>query len=235
MPTGFWITISEDGVEKSYPTHCTNSDYTQDCTVSDDGHTITMNANCRLELLETKKDGDWAVFDLLDKTLAYDINLGNVKKGHNFAFYSCQLTKGQEYKDAQSWDSRTELDFMEANRTAWHTTYHKRYDKGGGCIMGLGGGIRSFKSDTGKSPDDLFGPGQYIDTNRPFHVEHTHTREKACLEITQDDKKIWDEAGGTYWAQLLPEFEGRRHTPRHQFVGSRLGNVVARRSAPFLR
>jgi len=133
---GFWINISENGKDQLYPSHCTNSDYTEDCTVSANGKEITFRNTCRIALLETKQEKDWAFHSLGNKRLSYDVFLGNVPKGHYFAFYSCQLTKGEGYKDVSCWDSRMELDFMMTNQFVWLTSYHQQNDRVGGCCMG---------------------------------------------------------------------------------------------------
>jgi hypothetical protein len=66
-----------------------------------------------------------------------------------------------------------EIDIMEANKFAWHTTLHNPQDHPG--LAGGFGGVQQFDMMYGKGPRDMagdqYGPdGSVIDTNQAFHV-----------------------------------------------------------------
>lgn len=211
----FFVNVCENGVDRLYPTHCTNGDDTPNVRITEQGKSITLQENVRLEFLDsTDSKNDWAFFNLYQHTLSFDVYLGNTKKGHNLAFYSCQLTKGQEYKDAQTWyDSRCEIDFMEANRTAYHYTSHKAYDRGGNQIMGIGGwGTQPFQSDSGLPLTELYGPKKFIDTFEWFHVKLFFFTNRIRLELRQGEHIIWAENGSAYYEELKDQLIGTRHT-----------------------
>lgn len=220
--TGFQIRVNEDGQDRVYPLYCHSSDYCTGVLCEQDLKKISLNysksGSIQLDFLEDKNFGDYAFFSLVNKKLSFDMDVSCVRKNHNFAFYSSALTKWDVYRDAQSWDSRTEMDFVECNRTAYHFTAHKSFDKGGGMIMGTGGTIQRYNPDQmfrctePIDRNELYGPGKYIDTNHPFHVEITFRTDNVHLDISQDGKNIYQDAGGEYMQSLLSELYGRRHT-----------------------
>ena len=118
---------------------------------------------------------EYAALQLLGKTLSFDVNLSAASCGCNVAFYLVAMAQntavgncdGDYYCDANNVCNVrcVEIDIMEANRHAFHTTAHTAND-GGGSGAGLGGGERSFtKAEYGLG-------GSKVDTTQPFSV-HT--------------------------------------------------------------
>ena len=223
QPPGFFLTVNEDGKTTKYPLFSHVSDWTKGVTYMPNNSNITLNYTIggpiQLDFLKTKTPPyNYAFFEILNKTISFTVDVSNVPHNHNFAFYTSALTTGDTYKDAQSTDSRTEIDLMEANRISYHFTAHKKFDKGGQLTMGIGGVIQTwnkpankFTSGTTFSPENLYGVGKYIDTRYPFNVDVTITTQKVRLQLIQNSKKIWQEMGGTYMTQLLPEIIGKKH------------------------
>lgn len=222
MMVGFSVNVNEDGKDRIYPLYCHASDWTNGVECENDYKKITLNyskgSSIQLDFLENKNPKDYAFFEILNKKISFDIELGNVRKNYNFAFYTVQLDKWDDYKDAQSADSRTEIDLMEANRIAYHFTAHKRYDRGGQLIIGTGGTIQQynpeqrFQCTEPIDRNELYGPGKYIDTTLPIHVEITIQSNNVHIELSQNGKKIYKDDGGEYLLQLNPELSGRKHT-----------------------
>ena len=222
---GFQIRIKEDGVENVYPLYCHASDFTPGVICEDNDSKITLNftkgGSQQLDFLETTTpDKQYAFFELLNKRISFDLNVSCVKKSFNFAFYTSALTRGDTYKDAQSGDSRTEIDLTEANRGAYHFTAHKAYDRGGNLIMGTGGTVQMYNpnsrflcEDASQSRDSLYGPGMYIDTCAVVHVEIVFTSENVRMELSQGNRKIYQENNSDDVRSLIGELQGKRHTP----------------------
>jgi hypothetical protein len=214
----FQICVNEDNQDKIYKLFCHSGDNNVGIESSPDFKMITLNYtkgnSIQLDFLETDNWGDYAYIELKNKKINYDVDLSNVKKGYNFAFYTCSLTKYDQYKDAQSWDSRTEIDLMESNRSAYHFTLHQKYDKGG-VVVGYGGSMNQnniFQSNENIDRDNLFGPNRYIDTNKMIHVEITFSSNSAHIQLQQDNKKIWQTITN-FSNQLSSELDGKKHTP----------------------
>jgi len=181
----FSLEISEDGQEKDYRLFCEESDYAKG--VVTDKASMTLNYgvgnSLRLSTSPSGTSGDWSYFSLLGKTLSWDVDLSNVPCGLNATFYSVYLSQGMGYRDAcATFFSATELDFMEANRYAWHTTMHcAPNDCGGAPPMGFGGTISDprylFHDLSGQQTDPkrVYGPGEEytINTLMPFHASIT--------------------------------------------------------------
>jgi hypothetical protein len=173
----------------------------------------------KFDFLTTKTPQfNYAFIEILNKKFTFTVDVSNVPSTHNFALYTCALTNLEACKDAQSVDSRTEIDLMEANRVAYHFTVHKRFDKGGKLTLGNGGVIEKwnkpahrFTSGTTLPAGKLYGVANYIDTRFPFNVEVSITPTKVRLHLKQNGKNIWQEMGGQHLDELLPEIIGRKH------------------------
>lgn len=223
-PAGFYLTVDENGKKRKYPLFSHVSDWSKGVTTSSANNTdITLNYSIggpiQLDFLESKTPKyNYKFFDILNKTISFTVDVSNVPHNHNFALYTSALTKGDIYKDAQSADSRTEIDLMEANRISYHFTAHKRFDKGGKLTMGIGGVIQKwnkpankFTSQTTLPPEQLYGVNKYIDTLKPFRVSVTITPSYIKLMLVQNGKHIWQQMGGPDLDALLPELQGCKH------------------------
>jgi hypothetical protein len=180
--TGFCLTISEGGIEDSFRLFCAEGDQAKG--VSCQGSFLNLNygtgGSLRLSTSSTGTNTHWTYFSLLGKTLSWDVDLSNVPCGLNATFYSVFLHDGNSYRDAcATFPSTTELDFMEANRYAWHTTLHRgSNDCGSAPPIGIGGTIGDpryqFQDRNGiqKNASQLYGPGELfcINTLIPFHA-----------------------------------------------------------------
>jgi hypothetical protein len=127
---------------------------------------------------------------LLGKTWSFTVDLSAAGCGCNVAMYFVSMHQNtvpgtcdsDYYCDANSVCGThcAEIDVVEANKHALHTTAHTAYD-GSGSAGGLGGGMRSFtKSD--------YGPGgRLVDTSHPFTM-HTYFRGSgdslSAIEVT---------------------------------------------------
>lgn len=235
VPPGFFLSVTEDGKKLRYPLFSHVSDWSRGVTTASPGSNLDITLNytiggpIQLDFLKTRSPPpyNYAFFDLLNKKISFTVDVSRVPKDYNFAFYTSALTAGDTYKDAQSVDSRTEIDLMEANSIAYHFTTHKKFDKGGNLTMGLGGVLqhsptsssssstttsRKFTSATSLPPEQLYGIGKYIDTRSPFHVQVSITTKNIKLVLEQHNKHIWQEIiGGSYLESLVPEIRGRRH------------------------
>jgi len=180
--SGFYLTISQDDTAEAYRLFCAEGDHAKG--VSCDGAVMNLKygigGSLRLSTSPTGTNTHWTYFSLLGKTLSWDVDLSNVPCGLNATFYSVFLHDGNSYRDAcATFPSTTELDFMEANRYAWHTTLHRgSNDCGGAPPVGIGGTIQDPKyrfydlNDIQKNASQLYGPGgsYTIDTLLPFHA-----------------------------------------------------------------
>lgn len=224
VPPGFSLTLNENGKKTKYPLFSHVSDWSKGVTTSSTANTdITLNYSIggpiQLDFLKSRAPKyNYKFFDILNKTISFTVDVSHVPHNHNFALYTSALTSGDIYKDAQSVDSRTEIDLMEANRVAYHFTVHKRFDKGGKLTMGNGGVVEKwdkpehrFTSKTTLAPDQLYGVKKYIDTLKPFQVSVTITPKFIKLLLKQDGKSIWQQMGGQHLDELLPELRGTRH------------------------
>jgi len=201
QPTGFYLKIQENNEERLVRLFSTTSDWNRDIHISQDQKTIEMIGNQQLRFTNLE-NSDYIYHSLLHKKVSYDIDLSHVKKNWNSAFYTCDFSnlRPPQYLDAQSWESRIEMDYQEASRIAFHYTAHQSGDRGGTMIMGIGGSVNGNPTQHLKRSDqvnsrleELYGPDQYINTKKPFHVEVSHTDQKVRLELSQDGKMIWNE------------------------------------------
>lgn len=223
--SGFFLTVNEDDKITRYPLFSHLSDWVRGVTFTSDNSSITINqtlannGSIKFDFLASRTPAlNYAFMEILNKRFSFTVDVSNVPSTHNFALYTCALTNFEPCKDAQSEDSRTEIDLMEANRVAYHFTVHKRFDKGGKLKMGIGGSIERwnkpahrFTSGTTLPAAQLYGFAKYIDTRRPFDVQVSITSEKVRLHLTQNGKNIWQEMGGQHLDELLPEIIGKKH------------------------
>jgi len=203
-PKGFFIKINDHGKDRVVRLYSTTSDYSKDIHISDDLKTIEMVGNNQVRLT-TSDNNEYILYSILNKRISYDVDLSHVPKGWLGTFYTCDFTglKPPSYLDAQSFDSRTELDIMEGNYISWHTTQHRSGDRGGQRISGIGGTVMHNQSQkfvcdqTQKDVIELYGVDKWINTLKPFHVSCEYHPDKVRVELSQDGhiiyKEVYDE------------------------------------------
>jgi len=150
--------------------------------VSPDG-SVTAHLDARVYFADSCTEGSydhtkyWGL-KLLGRTLKFTTDISGAGCGCNAALYLTSLKQNPEistcndyYCDANQvcGVSCAEVDIMEANKRAWHSTLHSAQDhsgKGGGFGGGSGwNGPRDFNAQQ-------YGPGgSCIDTSMPFNVE----------------------------------------------------------------
>jgi len=120
---------------------------------------------------------DYLALKLLNKKITYTVDVSKADCGCNAAFYMTSMHQNKRksecfdyYCDANNvcGESCAEVDIMEANKYAFHSTLHTTYDHGGQGV-GYGGGVgwNGPRDFTG----DQYGPGaSCIDTDLPFDV-----------------------------------------------------------------
>lgn len=218
-PPGFFFRFTQDGEPRRVRLYSTTSDWSKDIHISDDEKKVTLCGNQQLRF-STDDLKDYVHHSLLNTRVSWTADLSRVKKSWNCALYTTDLHDllPPAYLDAQSWDSRTEMDFMEANMIAYHYTAHRAGDRPGNLIMGLGGSVQynpnqKFRSDqTSLPPEELYGNGKYINTQHPFRCSVTHTDKSVRLELVQDDRCIYNESqGGAYLSSFLENLKSQTH------------------------
>lgn len=203
------LSLTVDGSLEAYRLFCVEGDQARGVDLS--GTRMTLNygvgGSLRLSTSPSGASGDWSYFSFLGKTLSWTVDLSNVPCGLNATFYSVHLSQGQGYHDACStFFTTTELDFMEANQYAWHTTLHRAsHDCGSAPPIGYGGTIsdpRYLFKDLGGSTTTpthlLYGPGTAytINTLLPFQaslsfeVNAQEELETVALTLSQGDHAI---------------------------------------------
>ena len=173
--SGFYLTMSSNNIPSEYRLFCAESDYAKGVTIDQSSMNLNygVGGSLRLSTSPSGKEGDWSYFNVFNTRLSWKVDLSNVPCGLNATFYSVFLHQGQSYKDAcATWPSTTELDFMEANRYCWHSTFHRgSNDCGSAPPVGYGGTISSSKYQfydlLGDQQDVhlLYGPGPQYSIN----------------------------------------------------------------------
>ena len=169
--------------------------HTDKSKASRNGARAYLGTSCTEGAYNHSAYGAWP---LLGKTMSFTVDLSAAGCGCNAAMYLVSMNQNTQpgtcdsdyYCDANNVCGVrcAEIDVMEANKHALHTTAHTPND-GGGAGSGLGGGMKSFsKSD--------YGPGgAKVDTTRPFTVSTYFGVSNGALssiEVT-----LQGESGGT--------------------------------------
>lgn len=208
----FSLQINQEGTPMTYRLFCAEGDQARGVTMTEDNKVMNLNygvgGSLRLSLSRPSgTSGNWSFIEMLGKTLTWTVNLSEVPCGLNATFYSVVLAQGQGYRDAcATFPSTTELDFMEANRYAWHTTLHRgKNDCGSAPPLGTGGTVSTasdprylFHDLVGQAPSNaLYGPGDTyaINTLLPFDASIQFHTENGVLTavavvLTQGDHAI---------------------------------------------
>jgi hypothetical protein len=223
QPAGFFLKVRQDGEWKRYRLFVAASDWTKDVIVSEDEKSITLIGNQQVRLCNDDQSR-YVTHALANTRVSWLVDLSAVKKSWNAALYTADFTNlvPPGYLDAQSSESRCEMDFQEANRLCYHYTAHNAGDKNGSLIMGLGGSVQTnphqkFKCEHNTlSSEELYGVGKYIDTNLPFKCIVTHTSTAVRLELHQSDRVIYNETTDNYINSIF----WRLHQPVHCFIMS---------------
>jgi len=121
----------------------------------------------------------YLALNLLGKRMRFSVDVSKAGCGCNAALYLTSMQQNEKasecfdyYCDANSvcGESCAEIDIMEANRYAWHSTLHAAWD-GSGLAAGFGGGSGNSTGPRDFTASD-YGPGaRCIDTNKHFQVE----------------------------------------------------------------
>ena len=212
-PQGFYVDLFIDDVRKTYRLFCTESDYTTGVIATGNNSIqLQYNQSHRLATSSNGQDTQWAFVPLFQKTIEWTVDLSKCPCGLTATFYSGKETINSEYADACATNPpATEFDFMEANRSSWHTTLHLQdNDCGSAPTIGYGGTINelspselekyAFKNEDG-STDNTYGYGTEftINTMNPFHAKIEQTvktedgkevLESINLTLTQGEKRV---------------------------------------------
>ena len=123
-------------------------------------------------------DPSWySALNLVGKSIEFQVDLNGAGCGCDAAVYLVSMPQntaagscdGDYYCDANfvCQTACSEIDIMEANTKAWHSTLHlvdSTTVDSSGSAMGLGGDRSDFTAD-------MYGPsGSHIDTNNPFTI-----------------------------------------------------------------
>jgi hypothetical protein len=120
----------------------------------------------------------YARSNLLGKTLRFSTDLTGAGCGCNVAFYMTSMGHNprpsecfDHYCDASNvcGESCAEIDIMEANQHAWHSTLHKATDAEG-AASGFGGGGDGWNGPRNWTSQEYGIGGECIDTSKPFQV-----------------------------------------------------------------
>ena len=234
------IELNVDDTTESYRLFCVEGEQAKGVDLS--GPRMTLNygvgGSLRLSTSPSGTSGDWTFFNLLGRTLSWTVDLSNVPCGLNATFYAVSLTQKDGYHDAcATFFTTTEVDFMEANQHAWHTTLHRgSHDCGSAPPVGIGGTISDprylLKDLHGEQKDSslLYGPGDTytIDTRFPFQasvafaLDDKDRLEKVVLSLSQGDHAI-----GQQWDATNEEYKGWLEGLGNELVGGNVkGNVL---------
>lgn len=157
-----------------------------------------IKGNTRAFLVQDVSKSDWwgmkwVKFNLLGKTLTYTVDLSKVGCGTVATFYFVSIndpSASSNYCDAAQ--GCFELDIMEGNRMAFHSSLHTQL--GGtfdgacnlnGCLSNLG---RFPYSREGKRANESYGPNAFINTLEPFQVfASVDTKGRMTVNLKQHD------------------------------------------------
>lgn len=121
---------------------------------------------------------DYMRINLLGKSLRFSADLKGAGCGCNVAFYLTSMGHNKNasecfdhYCDANNvcGQSCSEIDIMEANQFAWHSTLHTATDPDG-AASGFGGGGDGWDGPRNWTADDYGVGGKCIDTAKAFQV-----------------------------------------------------------------
>jgi len=218
---GFFLDVLVENIPTTYRLFCAEGDQARGVTMTDENRVMNLNygvgGSLRLSTSSTGTSGNWSYVDVLGKTVSWTVDLSNVPCGLNATFYSVVLEQGEGYRDAcATFPSTTELDYMEANRYAWHTTLHRgKNDCGSAPPIGYGGTISDsrylFKDLVGNTPTNaLYGPGDtyQINTLLPFNASISFQTESDVLVRVMVKLGQGDHAIGQSFDHTNEEYPG---------------------------
>jgi len=171
------LTYTEDGVSKQAYIIDTPTDSDRGDGIKVHGSSLTVGHGPRLYFAHTCQESIhpdmFLTWNLLGKTLSYNVDMSKVGCGCNAAFYFVTMpsrvkTKcGDYYCDANAvcGSNCAELDIQEGNSHAWASTPHHAYDPKG-CE---------------KHPDN-YGPGKAVDPARgPMNIQVTFASDGSTM------------------------------------------------------
>jgi len=148
----------------------------------------------------------YLALNLLGKTMSFTTDVSGAGCGCNAAFYLTSMRQNTKASDCFDYYcdannvcgvSCAEIDIMEANMAAWHSTQHSAHDHDGKGA-GYGGGSESryagWNGPRQWTPDQYGPDRRCIDTHKPFQVSVSFpTNEQGTLEalevmLTQEGK-----------------------------------------------
>jgi hypothetical protein len=121
---------------------------------------------------------DYMRANLLGKTLRFSTDLTGAGCGCNAAFYLTSMGHNSHVSDCFDYycdannvcgQSCAEIDLMEANQHAWHSTLHTKTDSDG-AASGFGGGGSGWNGPRNWTEKEYGIGGSCIDTAKPFDV-----------------------------------------------------------------
>ncbi|CAK0850437.1 unnamed protein product, partial [Prorocentrum cordatum] len=121
---------------------------------------------------------EYVAMNLLGKTFSYTVDLTDAGCGCNAALYLTNLRQNPNVSECQDYYcdannvcgvSCAEVDIMEANQHAWHSTLHTATDRDGAAV-GYGGGGPGWSGPRDWAEKDYGPKGRCVDTEKTFRV-----------------------------------------------------------------
>jgi hypothetical protein len=121
---------------------------------------------------------EYVALNLLGKAFEYTVDLTGAGCGCNAALYMTNLRQNGNVSECEDYYcdannvcgvSCAEVDIMEANQHAWHSTLHTATDRDGAAV-GYGGGGPGWNGPRDWVEKDYGVGGRCIDTEKPFRV-----------------------------------------------------------------
>jgi len=140
----------------------------------------------------------YLTLNLLGHQLSLTVDLNGAGCGCNVAFYLTSMGQNDADVDSECGDyycdannicgaSCSEIDIMEANQYAWHSTLHDKHDHSG-FGMGYGGGGYGWNGPRDWEQLDYGPGGRCVDTDQPFRLETAFPLNEDCkfagVEVT---------------------------------------------------
>jgi len=168
-------------------------------------NTVVAGMGARVYFSQTCTNGSYnnerySAVELVGRTFSFTTDISDAGCGCNAALYLVSMKQNSEKSECHDYYcdankvcgvSCTEVDIMEGNKHAWHSTLHSAHDHSG-LGAGLGGGT-DWNGPRDWSKWDYGPGGKCIDTKQPFDVAVSFPAEDSRLKgmtvkLTQKDK-----------------------------------------------